>query len=321
MNDASSSSSTSAPPCILWSCITRNDIVLVEAGTDPYDGIVTQTAQELLLRPLSPGYEFHTISQPNLLQRAWQGKPNPHQGKLSSSNSESYTSSSSSSSPPPRPPPTVRGIKFHVYEPIDDVNDPDYVDIIGTVHYQEEKDNKSSSSSSSRHKNNKKDHREMMNFRIWIFAAVYDTSRMKENEVQGFLEKMVELTMVLRETSLVWKTCGTLGLQYEFANTLQQRMYEIHPMDPKIRNIQTKLQYSYEIMSNNIEMILDQQERIESLSKKTEHMNEMAQTFRKRTRDVKRMKMWQNAKYGMVLGTAVTVGVGIVVVPPLVAIL
>lgn len=276
--DHNNSNNPSSSPCIIWSCIARNDMLLVEAGTDPYNGLVSQTAKELLLRPITPGYEFHKVSGPGVMSRAW-------------NNASKSSSSSSSSNLPP-----VRGIKFHVYESIDE-NDPDYNHFNNTAY--DTKDN----------------------FRIWIFACVYNTTLIHQNDVQAFLDKMVELTLLMRETSLVWKTCGTLGLQKEFACILQQRMYEIIPHDPKIQDIQEKLLYSYTVMSRNIEMILDNHERIESLNTKSEQCNEMANAFRKRSRALKRMKMWQNAKYGMILGTAVTVGVGIIVIPPLVAIL
>ena len=48
-------------------------------------------------------------------------------------------------------------------------------------------------------------------------------------------------------------------------------------------------------------------------------MNRMAMRFQKSTRAARRFQMWQQAKLGMASGTAVTIAVGAVTVPPLVA--
>ncbi len=47
----------------------------------------------------------------------------------------------------------------------------------------------------------------------------------------------------------------------------------------------------------------------------------MSKLFRSRARDAKRFQLWQQAKFGLAVGTAVTVGVAIVVVPPVLAVL
>lgn len=92
------------PPKILWSCVSRNNVILAEAsevGPNEKEA-VTQTAKELLDRKPTPGFEYHTQSRlTNLLKNRW-GKQ--FRAKL--------TETSSSS---PRP---LKGIKFHVYEHI-----------------------------------------------------------------------------------------------------------------------------------------------------------------------------------------------------------
>mmetsp|Transcript_33158 Transcript_33158/g.63895 ORF Transcript_33158/g.63895 Transcript_33158/m.63895 type:complete len:102 (+) Transcript_33158:1087-1392(+) len=50
-------------------------------------------------------------------------------------------------------------------------------------------------------------------------------------------------------------------------------------------------------------------------------LSKMSQAFHRKARDAKRFQMWQQAKFGVAVGTAVTVGVALVVVPPLVAVL
>ena len=50
-------------------------------------------------------------------------------------------------------------------------------------------------------------------------------------------------------------------------------------------------------------------------------MRESAAVFKKNSKRLRRMKMWQDAKHGALIGAAVTAGIAIVVVPPLVALL
>jgi Synaptobrevin len=270
---------------ILWSCVARDDIILAEAGSDPYHGIVTQTAQELLCRAATPGYEFHSIRQPiklSLPKMFRSSEQHQHQQSTSSNHR-----------------PIIRGVKFHVFDRLDTTDD-DYNHMLSTTNDDNSND--------------------PTNFRIWSFASVYDSSIISLKEVQAFVEKMVELTIIMRE-STEWQTCDVLGVHNEFAPILQQRMEEVVPRDPKVVAIEEKLQLSHDIMSHNIDMILDRGTRLEDLKEDATRLQEMAVMFQKRARDVRRYKMMQNAKHGVMLGTAVTVGVGIVVVPPLVAIL
>jgi hypothetical protein len=43
---------------LLWSAISRNDIVLAEAGEDNYDGAVVKLAQKILKKKATAGWEF-----------------------------------------------------------------------------------------------------------------------------------------------------------------------------------------------------------------------------------------------------------------------
>ena len=47
----------------------------------------------------------------------------------------------------------------------------------------------------------------------------------------------------------------------------------------------------------------------------------MSHQFHRGARAARRIQMWQQAKFGMAAGTAVTVGVAVVTVPPLVAVM
>ena len=60
-------------------------------------------------------------------------------------------------------------------------------------------------------------------------------------------------------------------------------------------------------------------DQLEQLDEKATALGKMSKMFHKRTRDAKRFQMWQQAKFGIAVGTAVTAGVAVVVAPLVVA--
>lgn len=222
---------------IQWSCVTRNDIILVEAGEDNYDGQVTRIAQELLKKRPTPGYEYYS---------------------------------------PFRSP--LKGIKFHVYERLDD----------GT-------------------------------FLIWSFCCVYD-STVKKDQAQSFLEKICGLTQIQREEEERWRVGDTLAAQECFAEVLLQRMEEV-TYRGRAAMVHEQVNSVKEQMGKNIDAILERGEKLEDLQEEATRLEEMSRSFKKGATKLRRVQMWQNAKYGLVVGTAVTTGIAVIVVPPLVALL
>jgi len=66
-------------------------------------------------------------------------------------------------------------------------------------------------------------------------------------------------------------------------------------------------------------VLLERGQKLEDLEDKATFLGKMSQQFHKGARSARRFQMWQQAKFGMATGTAVTVGVAAVSVPPLVA--
>jgi len=122
----------------------------------------------------------------------------------------------------------------------------------------------------------------------------------------------------LRSTP-AWLHGGTLAAQDTFAATLLQRM-EQASSGGRLAMVSSKVEEVRSIMADNIELLLHRGDQLDALDDKATNMNRMAQAFRRRARDAKRFQLWQQAKFGLVVGTAVTVGVAIVVVPPVLAI-
>jgi len=240
-------------PKILWSCVARNNVILAEAGEEIYGGRVAETAQGLLKRKATPGFEFHQV---NKWQNMWKRRDADE--------------------------PKIRGCKFHQFE-----HDEDNVeDAI-----------------------------------VWVFAAVYDSNNVEQIQVQSFLEKIVIMTEVLRDETEEWRMGETLACQETFAPILMQRMNEVTYLG-KMAMLEKELENSKQIMGENVDMLLDREEKLqEQLGEKSSKLEEMASVFKKRSRKVRRLKMLQNAKHGAIMGTAVTAGVAVIIVPPLVAFL
>jgi hypothetical protein len=83
----------------------------------------------------------------------------------------------------------------------------------------------------------------------------------------------------------------------------------------KMAMVQEEVDSLKQIMGRNINMIIERGEKVENLQGESKKLAEMAAVFKKNSKKLKKQMLWQNAKYGMVVGTAVTVGVAIVVTP------
>lgn len=155
---------------------------------------------------------------------------------------------------------------------------------------------------------------------IWKFGAVYDPKTVEKDQVQSFLEKIVVITEMQRQEEFSWRYGDTLAAQDTFAPILLQRMQEVAYMG-RMAMVNENIDSLKEVMASNIEMALDRGEKLEDMQERATHLEAMGHQFKKRARDVKRFQQWQNAKYGLAMGTLVTGVVAVVTVPPLVALL
>jgi hypothetical protein len=153
---------------------------------------------------------------------------------------------------------------------------------------------------------------------VWSAVCVYD-SFLEEVQARSFLEKVCLLTDPLHDEPL-WQHGETLACQDSFAPTLLQRMEQVASMG-RMAMVSKQVDETRALMADNIELLLARGEKLEELEGKATNLAKLSIQFRRRARDAKRFQLWQQAKFGLAVGTAVTVGVGVVVVPPLVAVL
>lgn len=180
---------------------------------------------------------------------------------------------------------SFRGIKLHIHEPISD-----YVN--GT---------------------------ESTRMLVWCFCCVYRSDALSEQYAKSFLTKISFVTEPLREAPW-WIDGDVLAAQESFAPTLQQQMDNVGQLG-RIALLNQHVDETKEIMAENIERILERGEKLDDLHHESSKLNAMSAVFKKRAKKLRRIKMWQNAKHGVMVGTAITGAVGIVVIPPLIALL
>lgn len=224
---------------ILWSGIARNNIILAEAGEDFHDGAVINTAQKLLKKKATPGWEYARSRRDGL-----------------------------------------RGFKFHVFDESNIITD----DMI-----------------------------------VWSFIAIAETS-LEEDQVKSYLEKLVYITDVMRSENDDWRNGEMLAAQETFAPILLDKMEQVSHQG-RLAMVNDSVSSTRELMAENIEMALERSGKLEELDNEAKDLSAMSKVFKTRAKDIKRFSMWQNAKHGLLIGTAITAGVAVVTVPPLVAIL
>lgn len=153
----------------------------------------------------------------------------------------------------------------------------------------------------------------------WSMCCVHDAS-LDTKVAKGFLEKIAFMTDPLRETDPVWIRGGTLAAQDSFAPTLLQRMEQANSMG-RTAMISSQVNEVKDLMHSNIELLLARGDKLDELEEKATGLAKLSKQFNKQARRAKRFQMWNNAKFGLAVGTAATVATAVVVVPPLVAIL
>ena len=128
------------------------------------------------------------------------------------------------------------------------------------------------------------------------------------------------ITEMQRQEEYNWRYGSTLAAQEGFAPILLQRQQEVAYLG-RLAMVNSQIDNAREIMHENIELILQRGEKLEDMQERATRLQDMGKQFKKRAKQIKRFQHWQNAKYGLAVGTAVTGVVAIVVVPPLIALL
>lgn len=154
---------------------------------------------------------------------------------------------------------------------------------------------------------------------VWVFSCVAEAA-LDEKQQKSFLEKLVYLTEPCRQDDYLWREGPLLACQDVFAPMLLQRMEQVERQG-RLAMVNDSIESTKDIMHSNINMMMEREEKIEDLQAMSQDLNVMSKQFKKRSAQIKRYKQWQNAKHGVMVGTAVTGVVAAVTIPPLIALL
>jgi len=345
-------------PSILWSAILRDDTILAEAdlgGGVLYE--VHEAAQLLLKKPPTPGWEHVTLHR----QRVLGTTTTTHSRGPGSwfENASSVSSIANTASTTTDKLKGMKFHVFeHCGVGSFDEEEQERQRRFLVQKQQQQQQGHSQRGENFQIPSDKSKHRGLT---IWTFACVYDPSLVDMIQVQSFLEKMVTVTEIFRQPTIgvveddrvlqpnnssgndnanpfsssyqqqrkqqppsqedLWRYGSHHAVQDTFAPILLQRMEEVSYYG-KMAMCHERLDAVKAVMARNIDLILENDERIEVMAnQKAAELNEMAKVFAKSSKKVKRQMLWNNAKHGALLGAAITAGVAVVVVPPLVAIL
>ena len=130
---------------------------------------------------------------------------------------------------------------------------------------------------------------------------------------KAFLEKLILMTEPMRE-SPQWRDGSLRAAQADFSPMLQQRLEQANAMG-KVAAVNDKVNEVKSIMNQNIQILLENHDKVEELENKSAHLAEQANMFRKAGKGLRKFYLWQNAKWGAATGTAVTAGAAVVVTP------
>lgn len=106
---------------------------------------------------------------------------------------------------------------------------------------------------------------------------------------------------------------STAGLNEfsSFESTIQERMAAISEQgvegSDKAREVQREIDSVKDIMTQNIERVLERGERIDILVDKSSHLNSSSLAFRKRSQAVKNQMWWQKQRTTALIGSTVIV--------------
>lgn len=132
----------------------------------------------------------------------------------------------------------LRGLRFHVYQSTESLPNEE------TTSDDDESDDATNQAP----------------YLLWIFACVYDSSKLTKLQAQSFLEKMVQLTELFRETDDTWRAGNEQACQEEFEPILEQRVKEMNSSE----SMATKdhdFEYCHQVILQNKKLLQQEKER------------------------------------------------------------
>jgi len=152
---------------------------------------------------------------------------------------------------------------------------------------------------------------------VWAFHIIFD-QEFSESHAKMLLGNMVTWSKAHR-TSPLWQAGGHLAAQLTSEGDLERLLQRANTAstlpEAEMQQLASKVDDVQQLMKDNIELMLERQEQLELMGRKADELSAASKFLFKRARSAKRFQMWQEAKWGVALGTAATVGAAIIAIP------
>eukprot|EP00118_Oscarella_pearsei_P025236 m.307801 g.307801 ORF g.307801 m.307801 type:complete len:219 (+) comp42848_c0_seq1:24-680(+) len=139
----------------------------------------------------------------------------------------------------------------------------------------------------------------------------------KRSQAFGFLTEIKRRfssgSTNLRQRAL---TANAYELHRDFSNVLANQMqrFNMERMPDQLGTLQNQLDEVKDIMTQNIEKVLERGEKIEVLIDKTEELAHSAETFKKSSGQLRRQMWWKNKKWCIILIVVLLLVAGVITI-------
>ena len=150
---------------------------------------------------------------------------------------------------------------------------------------------------------------------VWGLQVVLDATY-PESRAKSVLSNMVKWSQPHRATNL-WRTGDPAAVRKNMNEKLKAVLTQANTKEgpTAATHVLAGVDEATALMHHNIELLLERQEKLEMLSRNVEDLSQASKFFHTQAVRAKRFHMWQEAKWGMALGTAATI-VGAILVAP-----
>jgi vesicle-associated membrane protein 7 len=112
-----------------------------------------------------------------------------------------------------------------------------------------------------------------------------------------------------------WQTAIALQFDNQFSRTLQRRAdyFSNDPNSDKITAIKTEVEAAKNVVTENIEKLIERGEKIELLVDKTNQLTEESYQFKDKAKKMKMKFWWKNIKFWVILGALAVIVVFLII--------
>ena len=153
---------------------------------------------------------------------------------------------------------------------------------------------------------------------VTCYTIVF-TNTLPGDRAQAFVQKLVLVLDPLIEKNEATSSAERSRIQANIQPMLERELENANTGLKKFQ-IENQITEVREIMMQNVEVMLDRQERLDDLEGKSNNLTAATQAFQTGSRKLHRFHLMNQVKWGVAIGTGVTLATAAVVVPIVVAV-